>query len=102
MLSANERINLIVSIFSDRDEFEVVKYLSGGDAQALVDVIDEASIHAISPPKNVPAEIPPRWSGFGHFGQSATSGSREVPAFLIQHLRSRILAPEIFANSALL
>ena len=55
-LSANERIDLIISVFSDRDEFEVLKYLSGGDAQAFVDVIDEASIHAISPLRNVPAE----------------------------------------------
>ena len=29
------------SIFSDRDEVEVFEYLSGKDAQAFVDVIDE-------------------------------------------------------------
>lgn len=55
-ISANERIDLIISVFSDRDEFEVLKYLSGGDAQAFVDVIDEASINTISPPRNVLAE----------------------------------------------
>ena len=38
----NERIQLIMSIFSNRDE--VFEYLSGNDAQAFVDVIDEASI----------------------------------------------------------
>ena len=43
-ISTDERIGLIKLIFSDRDEVEVFKYLSGNDAQALVDVIDEASI----------------------------------------------------------
>ena len=43
-ISTDERVGLIKSIFSDRDEVEVFKYLSGNDAQALVDVIDEASI----------------------------------------------------------
>ena len=41
----NERADLIMSIFSDHDEVGVLKYLSGDDAQAFVDVIDEASIH---------------------------------------------------------
>jgi len=43
-LSTNERLQLIGSIFSERDEVEVFEYLSGDDAQAFVDVIDEASI----------------------------------------------------------
>ena len=42
-LSPNERIDLIMSIFSDCDEFEVFKYLSVKDAQDFVDVIDEVS-----------------------------------------------------------
>lgn len=40
-LSTNERIDLIVSMFSDRYEVEAFKYLSGNDAQAFVDVIYE-------------------------------------------------------------
>ena len=45
----HERIALITSIFSDRNEVEVVGHLSGDDAQAFVDVIDEASIQMLSP-----------------------------------------------------
>jgi len=37
-----------MSIFSDRNGVEVVGHLSGGDAQAFVDVIDEASIQVLS------------------------------------------------------
>ena len=43
-LPTNERIQLIETIFSDRDEVEVFKYLSGNDVQIFVDVIDEASV----------------------------------------------------------
>ena len=43
-LPAHERINLITSAFSDPDEFGVFEYLSGDDAQAFVDVIEEVSI----------------------------------------------------------
>lgn len=55
-LSMNERIPLITSIFADRDEMEVLESLSGNDAQAFVDVLDEASIHIILPLKNGPVE----------------------------------------------
>ena len=46
-LSTNERIPLILSIFSDRDEVEVFENLSGSDAQAFVDVISEARIRIL-------------------------------------------------------
>ena len=39
-----EQIDLIKTLFSDRDEVEVFKYLSGGDARAFVNTIDEASL----------------------------------------------------------
>ena len=39
----------MMSIFSDRDEIEVFEYLSGDDAQAFVDFIDEASVHILLP-----------------------------------------------------
>ena len=42
-LPPNERIDLITSIFSDCDEFEVFKYLPVKDAQDFVDVIDDVS-----------------------------------------------------------
>ena len=43
-LLANERIDLIRSIFSNRGGVEALDHVSGTDAQAFVDVIDEASI----------------------------------------------------------
>ena len=46
-LPQNERIDLISSIFSDCDEFEIFKYLSGEDSQAFVDVTYEVSIRII-------------------------------------------------------
>ena len=51
-LSTNERIQLMKSVFSDRDEVEVFKYLSGNHVQAFVDVIDEASARTILPLEN--------------------------------------------------
>ena len=42
--STEVRIDLIMSIFSDRDEVEVFDYLSRNDAQAFVDVVDEVSV----------------------------------------------------------
>ena len=44
-LFMDERVDLIKTIFSDRDEVEMLNSLSGNDAQAFVDMIDEASIH---------------------------------------------------------
>ena len=51
-LPNHERIPLIVTIFSDRNEVELVGYLCGDDAQAFIDVIDGVSLHALSPPKD--------------------------------------------------
>ena len=51
-VSADERIYLIKSIFSDREEIVVFEYLSRVDAQAFVNVIDEASIRVLSPLRN--------------------------------------------------
>ena len=52
-LPTRERVYLINSIFSDRDEFEVFEYLSGDDAQAFVDMINEVSIHNLPPLKSL-------------------------------------------------
>jgi len=46
-LPTNERIQLIISIFSGHDGAEVFKYPSGNDAQAFVDVVDEVSVHIL-------------------------------------------------------
>ena len=51
-LSMDERVSLITSVFSDRDEIEVFRNLSGDDARAFVDVVDEASIHVLLHLKN--------------------------------------------------
>ena len=44
-LSTDKRISLIADIFSDPDEVKSLKTLSGGDAQSVIDVIDEVLIH---------------------------------------------------------
>lgn len=38
-----ESISLITTIFLDNNQVEAVEQLSGGDAQAFVDMIDEVS-----------------------------------------------------------
>lgn len=40
----DSRIAMITSMFMDRDEAEGLKYLSGGEARAFVDAIEEAGI----------------------------------------------------------
>jgi len=50
-LSMDEYTVLITSIFSNRDEVEVVGYLSGDDAQTFVNIIDEVCAYTISCPK---------------------------------------------------
>ena len=40
-LVTHERISLIETIFSDSNQVEVVKQLSGDDAQSFIDTIDE-------------------------------------------------------------
>jgi len=42
----DERVPLIETIFSDRDEVEVVKCLRGDDAQSFVDVMDEVLLRS--------------------------------------------------------
>ena len=49
-LSEGERISLVTYIFSDYTATEVVKRLSGDDAQAFVDEIDKVRLD--TPPKN--------------------------------------------------
>ena len=51
-LATNERISLITTIFSRRDEVDMARHLCGEDAQASVDVIYEARSHKVSFPEN--------------------------------------------------
>ena len=57
-LPTNERVRLVKSIFSDRYEVEMLKHLSGNDAQAFVDVIYEASICVLLPLEDRSIRIP--------------------------------------------
>ena len=41
----DERVSLITDLFSDRDEIEALRGLSGSDTQLFVDVIDEVHPH---------------------------------------------------------
>jgi len=45
-LPTPECISLIVSIFSDRNEVEIVGHLCGDDAQSFVDAIDGVCLHS--------------------------------------------------------
>ena len=42
-LATHERISLIKTIFLDHSQASIVRHLSGGDAQAFIDMIDEVS-----------------------------------------------------------
>jgi len=68
-LTTHERVSLITTIFSDRDQVEMVSHLSGGDAQTFVDAIDEVSLSTFLSPKNGEVDPDPNfgtyWSGFG-------------------------------------
>ena len=48
-LSAHERIPLITTIFSDKNQVEMVGNLSGNDAQVFIDLIDEVSACTLPP-----------------------------------------------------
>ena len=52
----DERVDLTKSIFSDYDEVVVFEYISEDDAQAFVDVIDEASVRTLLSLKNASAK----------------------------------------------
>ena len=51
-LTTNEQISLIMTIFSDSDQVEIIRNLSGDDAQIFVDTVDEVSSCTFSPPKS--------------------------------------------------
>ena len=44
--TTDERISLIADLFSDRDEIEALKDLSGSDAQSFIDMVDEVPFHS--------------------------------------------------------
>ena len=45
-LTTDERVSLIADLFSNRDEIDSLKALSGSDAQSVIDVIDEVLFHS--------------------------------------------------------
>ena len=47
-LTTAERVSLITDLFSDHDETEAVKHLSGDDAQSFVEVVDEVIPHSFA------------------------------------------------------
>ena len=51
-LTMEERVSLIVEIFSGHDQVEMVRNLSGDDAQTFIDVTDEASFYIFIPQKS--------------------------------------------------
>ena len=45
-LTTDEHVSLVADLFSDRDEVEALKGLSGGDAQLFIDVVDKVSFRS--------------------------------------------------------
>ena len=43
-LSMDEHVSLIATIFADKNETEMVRNLSGDDAQAFVDTVDKVML----------------------------------------------------------
>ena len=99
-LSVNERISLMVSIFSDHDEVEVVGRLSGDDAQTFVDLIAEVGTSTLSHlgagwliPAQAASPCPPG---------PRLADPQEVPTLDVQDLWSSSPASEVTENSTLL
>jgi len=74
----DERIDLIQSIFSDHDEAEAFKYLSGNDAQMFVDVVAEVGICVLLLlggviPLKLPSPLVRLWKAWIAFHQRPTS-----------------------------
>lgn len=51
-LTPHERISLIMAIFSDQKEVEMVRRLCGDDAQVFIDSVDEVRHHVVLPRKD--------------------------------------------------
>ena len=51
-IAPEERVPLLVTIFSDGKQIEIVKHLSGDDAQKFIDTTIELSLCTLSPLKN--------------------------------------------------
>ena len=45
-LTKDERVSMITDLFSDRDETEALKDLGRGDAQSIIDVMDEVPLNS--------------------------------------------------------
>ena len=54
----DERISLLTTIFTERNEAEVAGNLSGDDAQTFIDMIDEVSVHTFPPRSRLPLKPP--------------------------------------------
>ena len=80
-LTMPDRISLITTIFSDRNQVDVVRNLSRDDAQSFIDVVDEVSTCARGKGWLTPTETPtPCQLGIG---QHRATDSQEVPALSV-------------------
>ena len=50
-LTMDERVPLVTTILSDRDQVETVRGLSGDDAQKFIDIADKVHLRVLSPQK---------------------------------------------------
>ena len=56
--SIHERISMINFIFSDHDEVEAVGNLSADDAQTLINIVYEVTLHVLSPLTPAETSVP--------------------------------------------
>ena len=84
-LNTYERISLATAIFSDDNQAEMVKNLSGDDAQGFIDVLDEVSLRILPGTDKLTSTRTSAPCRLG-VGQSSTTDPKKIPAHYIQHL----------------
>ena len=102
-LAKDERLSLITTTFSDHNQIEMVRHLSGDDAQAFVDMIDEVSLCVLSSSKNCRLTSTQTSASYRLVpGLYRATDPQEVSARFIPDLWPPSLGSTIIENSTLL
>ena len=83
-LAADERISLITTIFSDRNQIEMVRQLSGDDAQTFIDVIDEVTFYKIPRSEDRPVHFDSHYCISLDAGRPRTTDPKEMSRIVVQ------------------
>ena len=98
-LSTDERIYLLTTISSDPNQVNSIRNLSGSDAQALIDDIDEVCSLVISYPERLIKFNSNLYVCQPGAGQSHATGTQKLSALPVRSVRQPGIAPEIDGNS---